>query len=414
MGNLFRKEVLAAKQQRLDGSIVLAHPPSFYRLAIFVFAFVLISVVFLATGTYTKKENVNGLLQLNKGMLKIRAPQSGSVARLFVQEGQEVKKGQPLAHIVSQKHSVGGQELNTALLREYQLQISDLKKQIERTKDQQILELKKLSDEKRNLIRQIENLSAQTDIIQQRQALNQEIVSQIGELSGSGYISELEVKRQQDTKLSLDQQVKAQSTQTLVLNNELAQLEYQLAQTPIRFKSELSQLSKRLSDAQISLAQAQQSQLGEIRAPSDGIVTGVMIKPDHSVDSGQNLLSIMPDSSELRAELYVPTAAFGFVEKGQNVRIRYHAFPYERFGLYEGVITEISANVLLPAETPIPTKLQEPSYRVIVSLQQNDVIAYGKSMPLRPGMTLDADLITQERSLLRWLFDPIYSIQGRI
>ncbi len=42
------------------------------------------------------------------------------------------------------------------------------------------------------------------------------------------------------------------------------------------------------------------------------------------------------------------------------------------------------------------------------------ISAYGQSVPLQPGMTLSADIVLEERSLLSWLFEPIISLKGRV
>ena len=74
---------------------------------------------------------------------------------------------------------------------------------------------------------------------------------------------------------------------------------------------------------------------------------------------------------------------------------------------------EVSHTVLLPEEVTEMT-LEEPSYRVRVRLSSQQIYAYNRELPLRAGMTLDADVITEQRSLLQWLFDPIYSIKGQL
>ena len=98
--------------------------------------------------------------------------------------------------------------------------------------------------------------------------------------------------------------------------------------------------------------------------------------------------------------------------QGQNTRLRYHAFPYQRFGIAQGQIKLVSTHVILPSETDIPGIITVPSYRVVVSLESQTISAYGREMPLRSGMKLDADIVIEQRSLIRWLFDPIFSLQG--
>jgi len=83
--------------------------------------------------------------------------------------------------------------------------------------------------------------------------------------------------------------------------------------------------------------------------------------------------------------------------------------------LYEGVIDSISKTLLRPNEIAnLPVSLQEPVYRVVAQLKHPTVKAYGKDFPLKPGMTLSADVRLSERSLIQWLFEPVFSLQGRI
>ncbi|WP_238528934.1 HlyD family secretion protein [Glaciecola punicea] len=108
------------------------------------------------------------------------------------------------------------------------------------------------------------------------------------------------------------------------------------------------------------------------------------------------------------------TRAFGFVEAGQHTRIRFDAFPYQRFGLFEGEVTHAANSILLPGEVDMPISIQEPVYRVEVALGKQEIRAYGKEVPLQPGMTLSADVVLEQHSLISWLLEPILSLKGRI
>jgi membrane fusion protein len=58
--------------------------------------------------------------------------------------------------------------------------------------------------------------------------------------------------------------------------------------------------------------------------------------------------------------------------------------------------------------------LQEPVYRVTVALETQTVTAYGTELPLQAGMVLDADIALDQRRIFEWVFDPLYSITGRL
>lgn len=94
--------------------------------------------------------------------------------------------------------------------------------------------------------------------------------------------------------------------------------------------------------------------------------------------------------------------------------MRYDAFPYQRFGLYKGEVTQYSKSILLPNEVSTPVPVNEPVYQVHVKLASQAVSAYGAEVPLQSGMLLSADIVLEQRSLLNWLFEPILSLRGRL
>jgi membrane fusion protein len=57
--------------------------------------------------------------------------------------------------------------------------------------------------------------------------------------------------------------------------------------------------------------------------------------------------------------------------------------------------------------------IQEPTFRIRVSIARDFMLAYGESFPLQPGMLVSADIVFDRRSLVAWLFDPIYAVTRR-
>jgi membrane fusion protein len=97
------------------------------------------------------------------------------------------------------------------------------------------------------------------------------------------------------------------------------------------------------------------------------------------------------------------------VRPGQQVRILYDAFPYQKFGTYRGSVTKVSHTMLTGNETTGPITLKEPAYRVTVAPERPDIDAYGRKMPLQPDMLLKADVVLEQRSLMKWLLGPVLS-----
>ncbi|MEI5640030.1 MULTISPECIES: HlyD family efflux transporter periplasmic adaptor subunit [unclassified Pseudoalteromonas] len=414
MENLFRREVLEHKQHRLEGTISLIQPPVFKVLGLLILVVVILSLVFLSAGSYTRKERVSGVIEPSGGLLRVASGQQGVISEVLVKEGEQVELGQPLLRIASAKHSTEATELNQALLNQYRFQQRNLAQQIEQLRSQHKLDLQELQRQRDTAKAKITELASQASTFQQRLLLNQDLVSQIATLKGTGYISELELQRQKDTLLSLEQQSSAIRSERIALEAQLENIKNQLAKLPIEQQNRISQLQSQQADLMIQISSIEQQRLGEVRATQSGVVTGLLAKVGKNVAPGQHLLTLIPQNSSMQAVVYIPTSAFGFIKEGQSTKLRYHAFPYEKFGIYEGQIIELSNSVILPEETSMPGIIQEPAYRVVVALAQQTVKAYGKDTALRAGMTLDADIVVEERSLLRWLFDPVFSIKGQL
>ena len=79
------------------------------------------------------------------------------------------------------------------------------------------------------------------------------------------------------------------------------------------------------------------------------------------------------------------------------MRILYDAFPYERFGAATGVVSNISSTILTPQDGPGALGIQEPVYKVIVTLDKQSVFAYGKEFNLQEGMSLKESTLPPEK-----------------
>lgn len=413
MNSLFRPEAVARQQQRLQGEVSLTRPPALVWLSWLIGAIALISLIFLISGNYQRKQTAVGLLQPEQGVVRVLSNSAGSVGSVLVKEGDLVVQGQPLLQLSSRRYAEGQPELNATLLQERQQMLEALLTQKQQNQQKHQLQLAETRQKISSLELQLIELNQQISTFAERLKLNQQQVQQLQKLNGTGYISEIELNRQRDLVLSLQQQDKVLTGQQLALTEQLSQQQSLLQQLPLQYQQELTQLEQQISEHKNQLARLQHEQSSVITAPVDGIVSALLVKTGQQLAQGEPALSLLPVGNQLEAVLYLPTRAIAFVEVGQQARIRYHAFPYQRFGVHQAKIIEISNTVLLPNEVRDVT-LTEPSYRLRLQLSAQEISAYNRGLPLKAGMSLEADIVTEQRSLLQWLFDPIYSIQGRL
>lgn len=414
--SLFRAEAVRAHQDAWLGDIHLATPPR--RWIVVSVALILTGaiVAYLFLGEYTRRATVPGTLVPTSGLLNVTALQSGVVRRLTVHLGQHVQAGQSLLDIDGALGSTAmGSEAAVEIA---QLQAQQLKLQADLI-DQQGL----LLDQTDALRGRIAALGAQRSEVIGEIALERESVHSLGTLLAKirplgkeGYVSALEIQQQQLADLNARSQLKSLISQREALGEQIGDAGAQLAQLPLQAASQRHATQNQLAQNRATLAQAETRQALVLRAPESGVVSALVIKPGMSVASGETLLSIVPQGAHLLAQLLVPSSAVGFVHRGETVLLRYQAFPYQKYGLRHGRVTEVSRSALDPTEAAAllgqPVKVS--FYRVLVALRRQRVRAYGHLEPLKAGMVLTANVMLDQRPLIDWIFEPLLGMKQRI
>jgi membrane fusion protein len=188
-------------------------------------------------------------------------------------------------------------------------------------------------------------------------------------------------------------------------------MRFSLRQLPTLMEQKVQNLRNDLATTEQRIAEIKGRGAYVIRAPTAGRVSTMQATVGQSADPQRLQLEIIPEDATLRAELFLPARAIGFVEAGQRVRIMYDAFPYQHFGAYDGRVVNVSQTILTSSDAAGPIKLHEPAYRVIAALERPDIDAYGKTVALQPDMLLKADVILEKRSLMSWLLNPLRSVR---
>jgi membrane fusion protein len=228
-------------------------------------------------------------------------------------------------------------------------------------------------------------------------------------LRAKGYLSEVDYKRRQEHHLESKQTLGTLAQQLATRRAELAQAAASLEQLPTTIAEKTLALRGELAEAEQRAAEIEGRRAYVVRAPVAGRVSTLQAAPGRIADTRQPLLSILPRNGVLEAELFVPSQAIGFVRAGQEVRIRFDAFPYQRFGTYGGRVVRVARTMLTGSDMSAPVALKQPAYKVTVVLDRQDVTVNGERIPLQADMLLKADILLDRRPLLAWLLDPFLS-----
>lgn len=412
-GPLFRAEVVESRRARIEGEIILTEAPGHRFLVLLLFGFLLVGAVAVAFGSYSRTEAAPGILVTAEPSAKINVTRPGQVAELLVQEGAFVRAGQRLAVIrTEQKDAAGASVIDDGL--------SALEAQRRLSEEQVRLAGSRASTEKVRLNavlggfrQQRADLRSQIDLQEQAVASAKDMVERVESLLVNGFISRIEVERRRQAYISAQQELGRLRQQSNALQSEIARTTAELSGVAAQAGSEIA--SARTSSE--TIVQQQAHLRGErsysVVAPIAGHVTALQAGVGRTVDSSIPLMEIIPAGTSLKAHIFAPTRAIGFVKPDQEVRLLYDAFPYQRFGSFSGRIVGVSRTVIDPRQIAVPLKIEEPVYRIEILPAAQGVAAFGEQRALQPGMTLTANIVLDRRSFLDWLLTPLDAVMRR-
>lgn len=414
---LFREEVLEARRHGWLGGISLAQPLPLWVLAACASAAALAVGIFLATGTYTRRAHVAGQLVPDLGLSTVVAPSDGVVERIYRREGERLLSGGELALVAIPRVTADGGDAQAGIAagieaRRESLRAADASRTAlsaaQETGIRAQLEVAR---------HELAQAMAQASGHRRQVALARETLERYRALERDHYVSTLQVRQQEQAlldQLDAQQQLERQAT---ALQRQLAQLGQALRELPAQRAAQFAATAGELASLDRERIQNQASGELLLKAPVAGLLASLLVEPGQAVRAGQPLLSLLPAGSRLRAQLFVPSRAIGFIRTGDKVLLRYQAYPYQKFGHQQGVVAGISRNALGAAESgslPGNTQPSEPYYRVVVAIDRQSIRAYGQEEPLRPGMLVDADILGEHRKLYEWALEPLYSLTGRL
>lgn len=418
---LFRDKAIDAQKSKWIGEVILIRPFSFTVLTIVVAIFTVLLVSFIFFGSYTKRTSVKGLLIPNTGLIRVYSAEGGSVSEKFVKEGQLVEKGTPLIALKMTRYNSTG-NYNESVQQQIELKKQSLDTEKNKLKDLHLNSVQQLNAEIQSIRLDLIKLDGLIAEQRQRLALAQENAHRYRDLKDKEYISIEEYQLKQDNYISLKVALQSYEREK---NTKQAELENKLlAQQGLasKLESELILVDRQLASNQQEFLENKARDSLLLQANATGKIASINAEVGQFISPNIPVMNIVPTPSYLEAHLFVPSSAIGFIRTGQTVKLRFQAYPYQKFGQGEGVIHSISATTMNPQELTnlgelsqgVTFNQSEPVYLVKVKLEQQFVKAYGESKPLKVGMAFDADIMQEKRKLYEWVLEPLYSITGKI
>jgi len=226
-----------------------------------------------------------------------------------------------------------------------------------------------------------------------------------------GYVSKLMADEKQRELIEREQDLRAQQHSVKSLLATIIQAEKQVARISSSYREELQNERIATESDYHRLKQETEKQthrhgLLEVRAPQKGIVKDISTHtPGTVVSSGTVLMTVVPNEDPLEAEVWVSHIDAGFVRAGQSARVKLTAYSFQKYGMLEGEVEQISPDAVDNEEA---MRSGTQGYKTVISLVGSQLESHtGKRYALTPGMQVSAEIHLGSRSVIEYLLSPV-------
>ncbi|WP_017903436.1 HlyD family secretion protein [Pseudomonas asplenii] len=377
--------------------------------------FVVTVLVLLSTGSYARKEEVEGRVMI-RDVVRIANEKAAHVDEVLVGVGAPVKRGQPLIRLrmVGPENIEAGsdQVLSARNIERLNNLLDELAAEESLVRSAHITHQDFLQRQLRQLDEDLALNSRIGQSIQRRVRTALDERQRHEQLAGEGAVSGS--ARDQAVVVhesALEDQASNDLARTSTQQRSL-ELQQRVSQADQDLAARLGQFARQRNEWLERLESLGKNQGYVLLSPVDGVVDTVAVFAGGRVEVGHPMLLLRAaraQDPQLRIMLDVSPSAIGFATPGTEVILRFDAFPYERHGVVKGSVVHSSASTYRAA---IPGVANDESGEVptyLVEVEPDFSAAHVRIRPdwLKDGMTLRASLTLERLSLMEWLFLPV-------
>jgi HlyD family secretion protein len=426
--------------------------------ALYALVYTMIALVLSAlAGSFIGQADVivteQGELAPASEVRRFYAPVDGELVNLYVAEGQPVAKGDVLARLNARGAvEAAGNAMQAQLKLENAerdwRQFPEKKALLEQKAAtlRQAMELEERQDQKRTALgtsklveeEKAQMAEARTNVEDTRRArdaaqLEAEKFERVFASPGGGGLSQIQVEGKRNARQAAENAYRLAQSRVNELtarqSQELTQAESQLESSGEQLKklrldyeaaaNELATAEDKLR-LQLDIARAEADAAARIRfenldknnflqivAPVSGVVTDLTsTQPGDKIQANTPLGGIAPRNSHSVVKVEIAENDRAFLREGLPVKLKFNAFPYQRYGVINGRLDYVS-----PATKPA-SQTRQPVYEARVTLERDYYQVAETRYPLRYGMTATVEIVVRERRLIDLALDPFRQIGG--
>ena len=356
----------------------------------------------------------------------VQALSGGAVKKIFVKEGDPVKKNDPLIEIdpTVEETNIDAKKKTLSLL---ELEVAKIKSLLHNTPftppsgvdPALVTMIQGMYDAEKNLVSE-----QQKQIVQQIRQIEQQIEIKQIEKEQLEELYQLGLKEQKRMERVLDliakkqyYELKKKNTQYKIgitkTEHELLKLQEQLHETKMKkdlliqgFRNKYyEQLTKKKKEIVALRSQIETIEFKMrkqiIKSPVDGIVAKVGVTTIGGVvKPAQNLMSIVPENTPIELKAKVANKDIGFIKVDMPVAIKIDTFNFQKYGLIDGNVTKIAPNAIQDKKLGL-------IYEVFIKPKQVSLMVEGERRYLIPGMTATAEFKVGSRRIIEFFVYPL-------
>ncbi|EAN3160950.1 HlyD family secretion protein, partial [Escherichia coli] len=380
---MFRQEATVYRKMKWCGrAVLLPGIPPWLVISVSVFFFISF-IVFVMEGTYTRRINVEGEITTWPRPVNVYSGVQGVVIKQFVTEGQRIKKGDPI-YLIDVSKSTSSGVVGDNKRRDIEKQLSRIGDIISRLEENKKTTLQTLEKQR---IQYYSAFERSTEILRRAEEgvkIMKSNMDNYKQYQTKGLINKDQLTNQIALYYQQQNNILSLSTQNEQNLLQVTSLESQMQTLAAEFDNRIYQVELQRYELQKELVDTDAGRDIIIRALSDGKIDSLSVTPGQMVSVGDSLLQIIPEEiKNYHLIVWVPNNAIPYISVGDNVNVRYEAFPPEKFG-------QFTAKIMLISRTPASaqemqtypgaprnnTGVSVPYYKIVLNPEQQ-TIEYG-------------------------------------
>lgn len=445
----------ALEDHSTEGIAILSAEPSriIFNIILTIVAFLVAALLWSFFGRADVIVSAPGHLTPDSEVRRFYAPIEGELVDIFIAEGQPVSRGDVLARLNARgaiqvaKNSLEA-DLKLATARRenerfparkqlMQRQIEALERQIAIARGQhekRVAEgMAKLGQSQKARLEEgrgnLEKTRRALEVAKLELAKYQRLFS----MEGGGGVSKNQVEEKRSELVVAEANFNLAEARLgeldFQLSNEYAQAkadlegsDQQLTELQIESDTLLDTMQYEENKVQVDLRSAQleaeaasrvkfenidEDNFLRILAPVTGVITDIKFtQPGDKVQANTPLGGIAAEDASPILEIDISEADRAFLRVGQEVKIKFNAFSYQRYGFISGTLEYVSPS------TRVTENAQQPVYKGRVALQRDYFEVESERIPLRYGMRATAEIVVRKRRIIDLALDPFRKLKG--